>query len=284
MAAKSQAPIGSGSPFELQLRQQDQVIIHIWSSAENKSIPGANVGHAAVQTPDRYISLWPGPRVRRERGKLSAMGIQQFFDMRPSNWKPSYLEDCVAEALSEEQCREIRHLREREEKEEVVALLPAAGLRLLNRDELAPEGATLIAVTPLHANVRVALYGLNIGHIHTTFTQLQENCPGWRLIGSNFLTRLTNGSGENCASVAYRILNAGGMYAGTLKAKGSSETLSVTTPDMLIRHVMAAKKKEQHVHAETKDWTFDGETPLEALQKAYGELSPPEGTGICCTM
>jgi len=270
----------ASSAFFNSLRQKDRVIINIWSSEDNKSVPGANVGHVAMQTPDRYISLWPGSRdLRRNTGKSRFISLLheswgRYFTVRPSNWKPSYLEDCISEALSEGHCREITTVSDKRDGEEILALLPDSAPRILLPTEVPPADAKLVAVIPLHATVRLALYGLHIGNIHTAFEGLRAKCSGWCLAGSNCLARLSSDhNAENCASVVYRVLSAGGMYQGTLKVTGSSDTSSVATPDKLIRHVMKAKAKEREAYSATKAWTFEGESNLETLEIAYGDRS-----------
>lgn len=259
----------------MKLREDNRVIIHIWTSSENRIVPGANVGHAALETPHRYISLWPGRRINREPkiGEILRRSWDRYFEVRPPSWKASYLEDCVAEGLSEEHYREIGRIKECRENEEIMAILPEGNLKLLRRGEEAPAGARLVAVTPLSANVRIALYGLNVGEIHTVFDKLSVHCPGWCLVGSNFLTRLRGASGENCASLVYQMLDAGGMYKGMLKIKGSADTSSLTTPDKLIPHILQAKSKEQALHPETREWHFEGESNFLELQRAYGNQS-----------
>lgn len=260
------------------LRKEDQVIVNIWSSEDNKSLPGLNVGHVAIETPARYISLWPGARPPRgARSSIAPIAkiqsdLDSYFKSRPPSWKANYLDDCVSEAISEKRCRGIDRLDQCSPHEQAIAVSKEGGITILNEKTPIPEDSQLVAVHLAHANVRIALYGLHVGKIHAEFDRLQTSVAGWRLVGSNFLSRLTDStSKENCASLGYRILSAGGMYKGTLKVKGSSQNASVSTPDVLIKQAMAAKQRELDTHAETRTWTFPGESSLAALQKAYGE-------------
>lgn len=260
----------------LPLREEDRVIINIWSSKENKAVPGVNVGHVSIETPTRYISLWPGPHGERaERSGIKLVAAVQrsydhYFNVRPSKWKNSYLDDCVSEAIGEHHYRALDDPKQCQENERLVAIVPDQGFILVTSEVTIPDGSFYIAVTPAHASVRIALYGLNIGNIHSAFERMYDGVEGWRLIGSNFLSRtLDSNSKENCASLAYRMLDAGGMYRGLLKLQGSSENSSVTKPDVLIKHAMAAKKKELEEHPETRKWLFAGESSLAALEKAY---------------
>lgn len=41
------------------LTEDNRTIVRIWTSGFNLKCRGENVGHVSIQTPDRYISLWP---------------------------------------------------------------------------------------------------------------------------------------------------------------------------------------------------------------------------------
>jgi hypothetical protein len=279
----------SDSPHRLlqaqpQLREEDRVIINIWPSEKNKAVPGLNVGHVSLETPGDYISLWPAPRDPHQARRLPPAAFaklkrswNRYFKMRPPLWKPSYIEDCVSEAICEEHCREIDNPGQCYPHERVVALSEAAGLVLLEPGAMFLEDEEidlLVAVTPAQATVRLALYGLKVGPMHEEFQRLQEKTPGWQLAGSNFFTRLAGQpSKENCASLVYRLLVAGGAYKGRLAVRGSSDTSSAATPDTLIKHIILAKRREIHQHPETRGWVFAGESSLAALEQAHGMKS-----------
>lgn len=48
----------------------DRVIIRVWTSRYNREHKGENVGHISLQTPNRYMSLWP-----TSLGKQQGLGI-----------------------------------------------------------------------------------------------------------------------------------------------------------------------------------------------------------------
>ena len=80
------------------------VIVNIWTSAENKFLPGANVGHVSIETAERYMSLWPGARKQNiSYSELSTLQrkLMKYYAERPTNYKKSYLHDVVSEAYSE---------------------------------------------------------------------------------------------------------------------------------------------------------------------------------------
>jgi hypothetical protein len=133
------------------------------------------------------------------------------------------------------------------------------------------ENEKLIAVKPCYANVRLVLYGLSIDKIAACFAEMQKNIPGWRLVGSNVFSRLADSSAENCASLAYRLLREGGMYAG-LNSALSSQTSSIVKPDDLLRHIVAAKEKEFEKYPETKEWFYEGESSLKSVKQAYFDI------------
>jgi hypothetical protein len=292
MAAESKTAIGSHVRFlggihtapKITLEEKNRVIVNIWTSEENKAVRGANVGHISIATPHRYISLWPGPRENKKIVNKLYHKWNRYFGMRPTSWKSDYMEDCISEAMSENYFRKINDVSECKDNEEIIALIPEIGLmRILSGEPVPSDTAVLFAVTPLQANIRLALFGLKIDKIHAEFDTIKSRCPGWRLVGSNCLSRLSTDSPENCASVAYRMLCVGGMYRGADKVKASSETSSVTSPDLLAQHLIKAKEKERTERPETSSWTFIGESDLAALIKAYSS-EPKEGSSTSCIM
>jgi len=57
---------------------------------------------------------------------------------------------------------------------------------------------------------------------------------------------------------------------------------------MLIKHAMAAKQRELEEHAETRVWTFSGESSLDALQRAYDAkaafITKEEAPSMCAIL
>jgi len=98
-----------------------------------------------------------------------------------------------------------------------------------------------------------ALYSLNAVTMREKFDDETSKEPGWALIGSNML--LNQNSAHSCASMAYEVLKAGGIY-DLLPSKFSSNLSSAPSPDALARAVIHAKKTELQEYPETQ--YFDG--------------------------
>ncbi len=127
------------------------------------------------------------------------------------------------------------------------------------------------AVKLIQANFRMALYTLETQEIDSEFLRLQKTVSGWRMVGSNLLTRnFLEETTENCASLGYRCLNAGGL-SGHLKSKLSSKTSCVVSPDDLLRLIVAMKERELIDYPHTASWTIPEiiESPLEDVKRAY---------------
>ncbi len=75
------------------INKDNYVIINVWTSKGNKAIPGANVGHVSLTTPNRYISLWPnnGDSYKKFAG----------VSVRPPAFQRDYEQDCMDEMWSE---------------------------------------------------------------------------------------------------------------------------------------------------------------------------------------
>ncbi len=273
------------------LKNENQVIVSIWTSEENKAIKGCNVGHISIQMPTEYISLWPGPREETvsaselNKLQLAIRPITNNFEQRPPNFKAGYRDDAVAEALSEGDYRQIAYFSDLVQGE-VCVLLRQDQVSCCDNAFLKEKGDELFAVKPLDANVRIALYGLDIPKMLKKFDALKKDTPGWRMIGSNGLSRLVNSkSAENCASIVLRVLQAGGMYAD-LSSALSSQTSSVVKPDVLLKQVIAAKEKEINVCPESINWVFTGSSNLAEIKAAYqlvnDKANAEESLGSAC--
>ena len=259
------------------MENNNYVLVNIWTSAKNKAIPGANVGHVSLQTSDHYISLWPGKReVNISRYNLSfyeqiKRPISNYFETRPPNFKQDYLADCICEALSEGDYRPFKigdNLRENEDifiihKETLVYRKPS------KTETTCDDNEYLLAIKLCKANIRIKLYSLDITKLHEKFRE-KSKLPGWSLIGSNLLTRRSDETAENCSSLAYSLLEAAGMY-DDLPRGSSLETASVTSPDVLAKHVITFKIEEQAnaKFAWTKNMDDPEESNLDELIKAY---------------
>lgn len=253
----------------------DRLIVNIWTSAKNKNIPGINVGHMSIQTPYMYISLWPA------HPSSAPSKISKLFEVRSPKFMQDYTTDTIMEALAEARSEydnlRISDISEIKPGQLAVLHDPEKGsVEILNSQPKAiDEKQYILGITPCQANVRIAFYTLSIGRIHQTFNNLKESLKGWKLIGSNILTQAFSSSQlpENCASLVYRLLQAGGM-AGLLGSTGASslcsETSSVVKPDVLVKFLIKAKDTELHKYPKTQNMTFADETSLEKLKEAYG--------------
>ncbi len=134
------------------------------------------------------------------------------------------------------------------------------------------EHFSFFAIKLIQANFRMVLYSLDIQAIEHEFNLLKESVTGWSLAGSNVLTRALSGyeTSENCSSLAFRCLNAGGL-SGKLKSKLSSKTSSAVSPDDLLNHIVAFKEKELKLYPQIKDWVIENITTSELsdVQESY---------------
>jgi hypothetical protein len=53
-----------------QILEENQVIVRIWTSQANPHVPGENVGHVSIETPEIYLSFWP-----TKDGKSTGKGV-----------------------------------------------------------------------------------------------------------------------------------------------------------------------------------------------------------------
>ncbi len=253
------------------------VIINIWTNSKNKALPGVNgLGHMSITTPNRHISLFPLRLQSRGDGFFKGdQGILSPFLSWPTSYKPDYEQDCLIEgaAYNGHQIGAIRDLNEGELAHrlnnetgfwEQVNSIPRAS----------KENEHYYGIKPAEANFRMVLYSLDIDKIEREFDRLKESTTGWKLVGSNALTRnLQEETSENCSSLTYRCLKAGGLYNLLDNSCLSSQTSSAVDPEDLLRHIVAAKEKELAEYPQTVDWTIDGieEISVEKVKEAYRE-------------
>ncbi len=107
------------------------------------------------------------------------------------------------------------------------------------------------------AEKTICLYTLNAEEIQAKFNFFKANLSGWTLLGSNLL--LNNCSAESCASLALKLLQAGGLNEGN-----SSLSISVT-PDIMAAVLAEAKMNELKTHPFTAELIFEGETTIKDL-------------------
>lgn len=84
-------------------------------------------------------------------------------------------------------------------------------------------------------------YTMNAYKISDEFKKIQKNNKGWTLLGNNIF--IHQGNSHSCATMAYELLKAGGIY--DMVSSGHSLTFSSTVaPDTLIPALKAAKQYE----------------------------------------
>ena len=267
--------------FQQKLDRSNHIIVNIWTSEDNKTIPGANVGHVSLQTQDTYMSLWPGKFTPKDHRLNSLEKVYvRYFGEREVSFKSSYLEDSYLEGLSEGDghCRVIQNINECVNGEVACLFNEANGsITHLNQQPDKKANQHLLAIKPIFANVRIVLYSLRKDIIENSFGTRMNNTRGWRLIGSNLISRIADDSPESCSSLAYRLLNDGGMF-NRLSGHNSSDTSSVVSPDDLVKYVAIYKEEEIKKYPETKPW-FKIDCPDESssseLVKKLNENNTP---------
>lgn len=255
------------------INKDNFVIVNIWTSEANKAMPGANVGHVSIQTKNNYISLWPGRRIDKDK-ELTFLEkfYLRYFGERPLSFKMNYEEDCALEALSEDRGRIINNINECSAGEVPYVVNMSNGKADITHEQpsVLEKNCCIMAIKPINANVRIVVYRLRLDRIESEFNSL--NPKAWRLIGSNLWTRLIDEkSPENCSSLAYRLLKAGGLYI-KVDELSSSDNSSIVTPDDLVKHMILYKEKELALAPETSKLyksICPDETNVEELRKAY---------------
>jgi len=51
--------LNSENSLKKQMLENNRVIVRVWTSEINPTVPGEAVGHASIETSDLYLSLWP---------------------------------------------------------------------------------------------------------------------------------------------------------------------------------------------------------------------------------
>lgn len=268
------------------MKKDNYVIVNIWTAETNKALGGHNVGHVSIETKDNYYSLWPALRTIRDQiieknNQKVAAGLKPgLFEVRKADFKTSYMHDAVTEAYSEGRRRgPIASTQDLNFGEVAVIKNVETGKFQIAKSDADVTHASdcIYAVQPLLANVRLVLFGLNTQAINNNFREMDVR--GWRMVGSNAFTRVLGAqTSESCASLAMRLLNAGGMYQllSTIEnSSAASQTSSVTKPEHLLKHVMKAKRYELQSHPDTANWKVPGvvQTALDSLERAYSDVS-----------
>ncbi len=276
----------ASSPASSHLRQDRYVTVNVWTAEDDPYLPGHNVGHVSIQTPQMYISLWPAARAaedRVSRGELSKVerltrDATKHFASRPPNYVQSYTMDSLLEGLSERQVAECRPGYTKPEGYQLVIFnQDSMDIRQTDSDNPAQQQLNpdecLLWVKPVHAGVRLALYSLDVGKIHSEFRALRNSVEGWSMAGSNILQQaLGSHTNESCASFGYRILSAGGfqsLLSRVQQGSFSSQASSVVKPGILAQRTVEAKSQEQERHQETAHWQTQDESDLKRLRQHY---------------
>ena len=257
------------------------VIINIWTNSKNKALPGANdPGHISITTPNEHISLFPDRSQSRGNGFFKGdQGILSPFLSWPTDYQLDYEQDCLREGIK----REIDKDTVLEEGEMAYCVNTQTGC--WKKVDSVPKASKpyehYYGVKPVEANFRMVLYSLDIGNIEREFERLKKSTTGWKLVGSNALSRnLQEETSESCASLVYRCLKAGGLYSLLDNSFLSSQTSSAVDHEDLLRHIVAAKEKELTEHSKNSEdpddianWTIDGveEISVEKVKEAYRE-------------
>ena len=273
------------------VNKNQYVIVNIWTSEFNESLPGDNVGHVSLTiydgTNETYVSLWPGRNkqpytlgMSEHLENIERKAIKAFYNFieRPASYQPNYERDCILEARAEDDYRPITNITECRKGETPYRFDSSTWdfVRLTEQPRAIRPTEQLLAIKLIPANFRVVLFSLNVNDILDEFQLLKnpDHITGWKMAGSNFFTRNINTkTSENCASIAYRCLNAGGLYSH-LGSKHSAPLSSAVSPDDLLRLIVAVKVIEKRQYwGEIEDWRVSEleETPIDSIIAMYKE-------------
>lgn len=230
--------------FKTKCTQGNKVIIYIWTSGFNRLHSGQNVGHVAVS--------------------ISGLTMKN----------PKY------DSSDESSKKEIPLY---------ISLWPAEDFKLGNKGSLQPVGHEfnlsykedcedeVCKQRPKGVpELTICLYSLKINFIRKEFLNIcfgksvkkglkgNKNFKGWVLIGGNKL--INRNSGESCASLAYKLLQAGGIDS-LINFSSKSRIASIVSPDELAEVVKNAKRTELKNYPETKIFVHEGESSLQDITR-----------------
>lgn len=208
--------------INMPLDPSKRVIIRVWTSEENKQFPGHNVGHVSLETPERYMSLWPVPFTQNQINEYRAAGdlermYKKYFMERKPDFKSSYQEDYAAEENQPPQ---------------VVICLYGLDIHSIENefDRLLKitEGWRLIGSNQFVQKLESA------AEVITAHSKIFESEVGNRRV-------------DSCASLALKLLKIGGISQYIDLSKYStftSKTSSVVKPDDILEVIIPAKINE----------------------------------------
>lgn len=152
--------------------KKQRVIIKIWTSMANIHESGHNVGHVAIETPKKYMSLWP----------------KQRYADQPS------AKETEGKGIS----------------------TPITHQLNTAQQDILYEGR--------EPEYLFCLYTLNLDAIEEEYSKLEKSLQGWALVGG-----LLCDNAESCASLAWKLLEAGGIgKLVSVTEKGSVSTSQST--------------------------------------------------------
>jgi hypothetical protein len=206
------------------LDQKHYCVVNVWTSEKNKALQGDNVGHASIETHLAYYSLWPQRHTAEEVEAFQAADAKEQDRIRKENRSNFYVR-------------------------------PADFKADYHSDVVAEDR---------EADARIIFYSLDEGKMNQYFTtSLRPSvvaAGGWRMAGSNVISRIGN-SPENCVSLVYRLLVAGGLenLVGKLAMStiGSQNSVAVT-PDNVLKQILYARLGEQEKYPEIKEFAVNG--------------------------
>lgn len=142
----------------------------------------------------------------------------------------------------------------------------------------------------------ICLYSLDIQAIEARFKEIYSdpNFRGWTLLGNNIL--LNRGNAHSCASLAYTLLKAGGIYELISSFNSSYGSISsAASPDALAGISIKAKQAELISYPDTKKFeafartatfTYRGASNIEkttTYTEKETKILPPKTSYYNCT-
>lgn len=252
-----------------QIRRDNYVIVNIWRDQKHG---GHNVGHVSLQIagdprssePDRYLSLWPGPR----KGLSLNRKIAKYFEIREAKFNLDYDTDMAFEGVCESKaCFELATLAACRRSYVPIYANPTTGLFASARayDGVLDRDTVLIEVEPVHADKRFVLFGLDREAILQRMRAMDSS--SFRLIGSNILMRSGPRAHHNCASYASELLRAGSQLFKSIDRQASSQGDSIRTPEDLYKLVKHYKQCELKARPASQEWAVPGLAVSEQAQQ-----------------
>lgn len=123
----------------------------------------------------------------------------------------------------------------------------------------------------------VCLYSLDVEAMEARFRDIVSVLKGWTLMGNQFL--VNKGNAHSCASLAYTLLQAGGIYKLVSRSSSSHKGLSVSaSPAGLATFSQKLKQAELNAFPDTNKFKYEkqiGEIRIE-FEVEKNESASPE--------